>query len=233
MNNIGKAIKAGALDIPRIMETLQKAVKKYRPKMTETEKSRRKRKENYEWYKKEKDHHGFTVYYDRYRKGWFYHDAFGNRYGRYGSKDTGFDSRDKAISAIRRKYKKLKKEMNERAEYEIRQNAHTELIPFDAYPDPKPPTELDPIIIEYDAYCNKCRRDTYGVKAPSHSIYVEFWGGFEEDPPPPVNIAGWTKAEMQKKEGNFSLELMLDYKDLIPIYDTVDGKEVVIGVRDK
>lgn len=117
MNNIGKALKGG-LDVPHIMTQLQKAIKKYRPKMTEEEKGRRRRKENFEWYKKNRDYHGFTVYYDRNRKGWFYRDVLGNRYGFRGSKDRGFDSRDKAISAIRRRWKKVQKTSDDNARVE-------------------------------------------------------------------------------------------------------------------
>lgn len=228
MNKFGKALKP--INVDQLMADIQKVVKKpkkYRPKkMTEEEHIRRQKKARYEWYKRERDKHGYTVYYDRKRKGWFYKDVFGNRYGRYGSKDNGFSDRDKAINAIQRRHKKLVKQMNEAAKVE-----NVALTEYGAYPDPAPFPELDEVIVQYDAYCNKCRRDCYGSKAPSNSLYVEFFGRFEEENPK-VNIAGWTRAEMERKDGNFSITLMLSYQDLQPVYEEIDGLEVVTGLED-
>lgn len=123
MNKFGRALKP--VDVDRLMANIQKELqkrpKRYRPKMTEEAKSRRKKKKLYEWYKKERDTHGYTVYYDRKRKGWFYRDKYGNRYGYRNSKDRGYDSRDKAINAIQRKYRKKLKEQKEYYEQQINQ----------------------------------------------------------------------------------------------------------------
>lgn len=115
MTKFGKALKS--INIDKLMADIQKQLKRkpkrYRPKMTEKEHLRRQKKARYEWYKRERNTHGYTVYYDRKRKGWFYRDEFGNRYGYRNSKDLGYDSRDKAINAIQRKYRKKLKEQRE------------------------------------------------------------------------------------------------------------------------
>lgn len=115
MSDFGKSLKPVNIDrlIDFIKTETQKKPKKYRPKMTEEEHARRQKKARYAWYKRERDKHGYTVYYDRKRKGWFYSDNFGNRYGYRNSKDRGYDSRDKAIGAIQRKYRKKLKQQRE------------------------------------------------------------------------------------------------------------------------
>lgn len=115
MSKFGKALKP--VNVDQLMADIQQQItkpKKYRPKkMTEEEHARRKRKARYEWYKRKRNKHGYTVYYDRKRKGWFYRDNYGNRYGFRNSKDRGYDSRDKAIDAIQRKYRKKLKQQRE------------------------------------------------------------------------------------------------------------------------
>lgn len=124
MNKFGKALKP--FDIDKVIDYVKKEINKpYKPKRTTLElpeiKAIRQRKARYEWYKRERNTHGYTVYYDRKRKGWFYRDEFGNRYGYRNSKDRGYDSRDKAINAIQRKYKKKLKEQKEYLGQQIRQ----------------------------------------------------------------------------------------------------------------
>lgn len=132
MSKFGKALKPVDVDklIDFVKTEIQKKPKRYRPKMTEEEYARRRRKARYEWYKRERDTHGYTVYYDRKRKGWFYRDNFGNRYGYRNSKDRGYDSRDKAINAIQRKYRKKLKQKREyiNQQTQQQQTTHTQEI---------------------------------------------------------------------------------------------------------
>lgn len=134
MSKFGKALKP--INVDKLMADIQTQLqrpKKYRPKkMTEEEHARRQRKARYNWYKRERNTHGYTVYYDRKRKGWFYRDNFGNRYGYRNSKDRGYDSRDKAINAIQRKYRKKLRKQKEYIDQQtqIQQTEHTrEMFP--------------------------------------------------------------------------------------------------------
>lgn len=133
MSKFGKALKP--VDVDKLIDFVKKEVNKpYKPRKTKIElpevKAKRQRKARYEWYKRERDKHGYTVYYDRNRKGWFYRDNLGNRYGYRGSKDRGYDSRDKAIDAIQRKYRKKLREQREYIEHQTQQQqiTHTQEI---------------------------------------------------------------------------------------------------------
>lgn len=228
MSKFGKALKP--VDVDRLINFVKNKVNKpYKPRRTSLKlpevKPRRKAKKGRVYHKRERDTHGYTLYYDRNRKGWFYRDEEGNRYGVRGSKDKGFAHKKNAIDALQRRWRKEQKK-------EI-PPVGPEPIPSEIpdFPDPEPIPVIDGVIVEYDMYCNQCRRDCYGSKAPSGSLYLEFFRGFEEDKPK-VDIGGYSREHMEEKDGNFSITLMLSYQDLRPVYEDFDGVELVVGLED-
>lgn len=221
MSEFGRALKP--VDVDKLIDYVRKEVNKpYKPKRTSLklpEIHTRKRKKTKIYSKRHRELHGYTVFYDRNRKGWFFRDEEGNRHGFRGSLDKGYASKKKAIDAAQRYWRKKQKEKEPP-------------IPPD-YPDPDPcPVHILPdVIVEYDAYCNKCRRDCYGSKAPSGSLYLEFFNNFEEDKPR-IDIAGWSRTQMEEKDSNFSITLMLSYQGLKPVYEKIQGTEMVVGLED-
>ena len=219
MNKFGKALKPVNVDrlMANIQQELQKKTKKYKPKMTEAEIKRRKKKKLLDWYKRERNTHGYTVYYDRKRKGWFYRDKYGNRYGYRNSKDRGYDSRDKAINAIQRKYRKKLKEQKEYLEKtrQQQQELHTrEMFPSLTVLNWKPTGED----LQAEFYKN------WTENLSQTAIYV----AFELDKCRPhaiFNLVGHTKEWFENtghKDG-LAIQEFIEYLGLHIIYDE-EGK---------
>lgn len=221
MSKFGKALKP--VDVDRLIDfvktEIQKKPKRYRPKMTEEEYARRRRKARYKWYKRERNTHGYTVYYDRKRKGWFYRDNFGNRYGYRNSKDRGYDSRDKAINAIQRKYRKKLKEQKEYLEENL--TPHNETLDIDEWLDRPPITVTS---FQYNPYTSdticEYRRSRYGGSTPpSGSAYMKLFGGFVDEWPV-VDMTQYTKSQIEKKQdNNFIILELLHLLKYEPVYD--------------
>lgn len=225
MTKFGKSLKPVNVDrlIDFIKTETQKKPKKYRPKMTEEESTTRRKKTKYSPSRRGRNLHGYTVYYDRKRKGWFYRDKEGNIYGYRGSKDKGFSHKKNAIDALQRRWRKEQKQI------EPPEGPGIDIPPD--FPDPEPLPEFPEVIVQYDAYCNQCRRNCYGLEAPSDSLYVRFFNKFVVHNPS-VDIGGWTRRQLEEEDGNFSITLMLSYQSLRPVYDEIDGVEYVVGLED-
>ena len=222
MSDFGKSLKP--VNVDRLINFVKNEVNKpYKPRRTSLKlpeiKARKQRQKRYEWYKRERNSHGYTIYYDRNRKGWFYRDDFGNRYGYRGSKDRGYDSRDKAINAIQRKYKKRLKE--QKAYLEENLNPHNETLDIDEWLDRPPITVTS---FQYSPYTSDTictyRRNRYGGSTPpSRSAYMKLFDGFEEEWPV-VDMTKYTKSQIEKKQdNNFVILELLHLLGYEPIYD--------------
>jgi len=228
MSKFGKALKP--VNVDQLINFIKEETNPYKPRKTSLKlpevKPRRKAKKIKVYHKRERNLHGYTVYYDRNRKGWFYRDEEGNRYGIRGSKDKGFSHKKNAIDALQRKWRKDQK----KKQPPIDPPMPPEIPDF---PDPVPvPPDLDDVLIQYDKECNAVRKAYYGNKAPSDSIYVEMFGGFEEQYPI-ANLKGMTRGDIEREDASdFSIKALLNYKGLEPIYTESNGIEFITGLSD-
>lgn len=164
------------------------------------------------WYKNIKEHVNISVYYDRFRKGWFFRIGE-ERHGYRGSLDKGYENRQKALEAMKRFFKK-----------------NGEPRPPEVGPEPEPLiTEIKydritaPIISAY-------RRQCYGgQRPPTDSRYVEIFGGFDDEWPTVV-LTDYNKRDVNRMDYNsFSLLGLLNALGLQPVYDENDQ---CIGARE-
>lgn len=156
----------------------------------------------WKWYQSHKESTNATVYYDRNRKGWFFRIGE-ERHGYRGSLDKGYESRAKAIEALKRFFKK-----------------HGEPEPPIGDPEPEPLiTEIKydrvtaPIISQY-------RRQCYGgQRPPTDSRYIELFKGFDDEWPT-ITLTEYNKRDVERMDYySFSLKGLLNALGLQPVYD--------------
>ena len=165
-----------------------------------------------QWYKDTKEHANISVYFDRFRKGWFFRIGE-ERHGYRGSLDKGYENRQKALEALKRYLKN-----------------HGVIGGGDNFPEPEPLiTEIKydrvtaPIISQY-------RRQCYGGhRPPTDSRYVEIFGGFDDEWPTVV-LTDYDRRDVNRMDYNsFSLLGLLNALGLQPVYDENDQ---CIGARE-
>lgn len=164
------------------------------------------------WYKGLKENTDISVYFDRFRKGWFFRIGE-ERHGYRGSLDKGYENRKKALEALKRFFKK-----------------HGEPEPIEVDDEPEPLiTEIKydrvtaPIISQY-------RRQCYGgQRPPTDSRYVELFKGFDEEWPT-IILTEYNKRDVERMDyDSFSLKGLLNALGLQPVYDENDQ---CIGARE-
>lgn len=164
------------------------------------------------WYKGLKEHADISVYFDRFRKGWFFRIG-DNRHGYRGSLDKGYENRKKALEALKRFFKKHgepePQEIEEEPEVLVTEIKYSRI------------TSL--IISQY-------RRQCYGgQRPPTDSRYVELFGGFDEEWPT-IILTDYNKRDVKRMDYNsFSLKGLLNALGLQPVYDENDQ---CIGARE-
>lgn len=152
------------------------------------------------WYKSTKENTDISVYHDHHRKGWFFRIGK-KRHGYRGSLDKGYESRQKALEALKRYLKK------------------PGII---ADPEPEPPELIT--TFQYNELTSSIicgyRRLRYGGETPgSGSAYMTLFGGFEEKWPV-VDITEYTKSQIEKSQDhNFVILELLHLLGYEPVYD--------------
>lgn len=167
----------------------------------------------WQWYKDTKENADISVYFDRFRKGWFFRIG-DERHGYRGSLDKGYKNRQKALEALKRYLKK--------------------------YGEPEPPTgpepPEEPLITEIkysrvtSPIISQYRRQCYGGhRPPTDSRYVELFRGFDEEWPT-IILTEYNKRDVERMDYNsFSLKGLLNALGLQPVYDENDQ---CIGARE-
>lgn len=164
------------------------------------------------WYKDLKENANISVYFDRFRKGWFFRIGE-ERHGYRGSLDKGYENRKKALEALKRFFKK-----------------HGEPEPIEVDDEPKTLiTEIKydritaPIISQY-------RRQCYGgQRPPTDSRYVELFKGFDKEWPT-IILTDYNKCDVERMDYySFSLKGLLNALGLQPVYYENDQ---CIGARE-
>lgn len=156
------------------------------------------------WYKSIKENTDVSVYHDHHRKGWFFRIGE-ERHGYRGSLDKGYESRQKALEALKRYLKN-----------------HGVIGGGDTFPEPEPPelvTTFQYTPLTSDKIC-EYRRLRYGGETPgSGTAYYKLFNGFEEEWPV-VDITEYTKSQIEKKQDhNFIILELLHLLKYEPVYD--------------
>lgn len=165
-----------------------------------------------QWYKDTKEHTNISVYFDKFRKGWFFRVGE-ERHGYRGSLDKGYEKKRKALEALKRYLKK------------------------NGEPEPPEEPEPEPLITEitYSRFTtapiiSRYRRQCYsGQRPPTDSRYVELFKGFDEEWPTIV-LTEYNKRDVERMDyDSFSLKGLLNVLGLQPVYDENDQ---CIGARN-
>lgn len=166
----------------------------------------------WQWYLDKKRDLQATVYYDRYRKGWFF-KINEERHGYYGSKDIGYNSRADAIKGLKRYY-----------------NAHNK--DDIGYIDDGDDDDLV-ISIKYDVHSiasakiRQYRIEKYGHKMPSSSSrWVDFIEALDGNRNFNVTEFNRRDMEMTNPGSTFSFKGLLEHLGYTIVYnedDTVKG----------
>lgn len=164
-----------------------------------------------QWYKDTKEQANISVYFDRFRKGWFFRVGE-ERHGYRGSLDKGYEKKGKALEALKRY---LKKNGEPEQQEEIEEEPLITEIRYSRL--------TAPIISQY-------RRQCYGgQRPPTDSRYVELFKGFDEEWPTIV-LTEYNKRDVERMDYNsFSLLGLLQALGLQPVYDENDQ---CIGARE-
>ena len=160
-------------------------------------------KKLFNWYKDIKKYADISVYYDRLRKGWFFRIGE-ERHGYRGSLDKGYESRQKAIEAMKRYFKK---------------NGEPRPPIGDSFPEHKLVTTFQYNRTTSPTICSYRRLCYGGETPPTDSIYMEIFGGFDEEWPI-VDVTQWYKSKIEHRyEKDFIILELLHLLGYEPVYD--------------